>query len=89
MVLVSLPGGMPPSYGPELLMIITMTELVYVLILINKYIIFSDQRSCALGQGAGPPHPPPMLWEPTSPITVLANPNIASSVKCYGPRPRP
>ena len=72
-------------------MIITMTELVYVLILINKYIIFSDQRSCALGQGGGqaPPPPSPMLWAPTSPITVLANHNIASSVKCYGPRPRP
>ena len=35
------------------MMIITMTELVYVLILINKYIIFCDQRSCALGQGGG------------------------------------
>ena len=70
-------------------MTMTMTELVYVLILINKYIIFSDQQSCPLGPGGGPPPPTPMLWALTSPITVLANHNIASSVKCYGPRPRP
>ena len=32
--------------------------------------------------------PPLLLWAPISPITVLANDNIASSVKRYGPRHR-
>ena len=58
--------------------------------MINQYNIFYDQRSCPLGQGGRPlPPPTPLLWAPTSPITVLAIHNIASSVKCYGPRPRP
>ena len=70
------------------MMIITMTELVYVPILINKYIIFSDQRSCPLGQGrqAPPPTHPPMLWAPTSPMTLTANDSIVGSPK-YEIRP--
>ena len=36
----------------------------------------------------GMPAPTTWLWAPTSPITVLANLSIASSVTFYGPRPR-
>ena len=64
----------------------TMTELVYVRILINQYNIFLSNGLVLLARWAGPsPHSPPLLWAPTSPITALANHSIASSVKCYGP----
>ena len=58
----------------------TMTELVYVRLLMYQNNIFSDQWPCHFGQGAWP-----LLWVPTSPITVLASHSIVSSVKCCGP----
>ena len=44
------------------MIIITMTELVYVLILINKYIIFQTNGLVLLARGKAPPptHPPVM-----------------------------
>ena len=66
----------------------TMTELVYARILFNQYYIFLTNGIGQLDQG-GMPAPTTWLWVPTSPITVLAIHSIASSVKCYGPRPLP
>ena len=60
-----------------------MTELVYVRLLINQYNIFLTNVLASWPGGHAP-----LLWAPTSPITVLANHSIASSVKCYGPLSR-
>ena len=58
-----------------------MTQLIYVRLLINQYNIYYLANGPDLLSGGHAP----LLWAPTSPITVRANHSIASSVKYQGP----
>ena len=58
-------------------MIMTMTELFYVPLLIKQL----NNFFYGLGLLARGHAPSPRLWAPTSPLTVLANHSITSSVK--------